>query len=87
MWYNHLCKVNNKYLKDKNIERRIVYMKAEVDRGACISCGLCESICPDVFKLDEESISTVIADPVPEQSEECAKEAEEQCPTNAIHVD
>jgi len=39
-------------------------MKAKVDRDACISCGLCESVCPDVFKLDDESISTVIQDPV-----------------------
>lgn len=60
-------------------------MKAEVDRDACISCGLCESVCPDVFKLDDESISIVIVDPVPEELHDCAKEAEEGCPTDAIH--
>jgi ferredoxin len=62
-------------------------MKATVDRDACISCGLCESVCPDVFKLDDESISTVIQDPVAAENEDCAKEAESGCPTDAIHVE
>ncbi|MEL7646550.1 MAG: ferredoxin [Sedimentibacter sp.] len=62
-------------------------MKAIVERDACISCGLCESICPDVFKLDDENISTVIADPVPAGSEDCAEESKEACPTNAIIIE
>lgn len=61
-------------------------MKAEVIREACISCGLCESVCPDVFELDDESISTVKVDPIPSEFEDCAKEAEESCPTDAIRV-
>lgn len=62
-------------------------MRARVDRDACISCGLCESICPDVFELDDENISVVKVDPIPAEAESCAKEAEEECPTNAIHVE
>ncbi len=62
-------------------------MKAYVDREKCISCGLCESLCPDVFELDDESISVVIVDEVPEDSESCAIESQEQCPTDAISVD
>lgn len=62
-------------------------MRARVDRDACISCGLCESICPDVFELDDENISVVKVDPIPVEAEACAKEAEEECPTNAIHVE
>lgn len=62
-------------------------MKAKVDRDACISCGLCESVCPEVFKLDDEGISTVIQDPVAKENEECAREAEADCPTDAIHVE
>lgn len=26
-------------------------MKAIVDENTCISCGLCENLCPEVFKL------------------------------------
>ena len=27
-------------------------MKAFVDENVCISCGLCEGVCSDVFSLD-----------------------------------
>ncbi|WP_313163112.1 ferredoxin [Sedimentibacter sp.] len=59
-------------------------MKAIVDRDACISCGLCVSLCPEVFELDDESISVVIQDPVALENEDCAKESEDSCPTSAI---
>ena len=62
-------------------------MKAIVDRDACISCGLCESVCPEVFKLDDEDISTVIQDPIDSENEDCARESEDSCPTNAIHIE
>lgn len=62
-------------------------MKAVVDREACISCGLCESLCPGVFKLDDQDISVVIADPVPEEFEACAEESKESCPTSAISIE
>lgn len=62
-------------------------MRAFVDRDLCISCGLCESVCPDVFELDDESISVVKVDPVPEEFEDCTREAEEGCPTDAIKVE
>lgn len=62
-------------------------MRAVVDRDACISCGLCESVCPDVFELDDESISVVKVDPIPEEFEDCTNEAADGCPTDAIHVE
>lgn len=62
-------------------------MKTTVDRGSCIGCGLCEDICPGVFKLDDESISTVIVDIVPKEYEGCTNQAAEECPVGAITVD
>ncbi len=62
-------------------------MRAKVDRDACISCGLCESVCPDVFELDDESISVVKVDPVPAEFEDCAQEAADECPTDAIYIE
>lgn len=59
-------------------------MKAIVDRDACIGCGLCESICPEVFEIDDESIAVVLVDPVPQESEECAQQSEDECPVEAI---
>lgn len=61
-------------------------MKASVDRDICIGCGLCEITCPEVFELDDEMVSTVIVDEIPEELEECAQEAAEECPVSAITV-
>lgn len=44
-------------------------MKADVNREECISCGLCNAISPEVFEMDDEGISVVIADPVPAENE------------------
>ena len=62
-------------------------MKASVDRDICIGCGLCEITCPEVFELDDEMVSTVIVDEIPEELEECAQEAAEECPVSAITVE
>lgn len=62
-------------------------MKANVNRDDCIGCGLCVEICPEVFQMDDEEIATVIADPVPAEVEDQAKDAEDSCPTSAITIE
>lgn len=62
-------------------------MKAIVDRDACISCSLCATICPEVFEMDDEDIAVVIADPVPSDQADSAREAAESCPTDAISIE
>ncbi len=58
-------------------------MKFKVDQELCIGCGACEGVCPEVFELDDDK-SQVKLDPVPEEFQECALEAEENCPVQAI---
>lgn len=58
-------------------------MKAFVDHDICIGCGLCESICPDVFKLINAK-STVIQKPVDEKNLNFLKQAADSCPVGAI---
>lgn len=74
------------YCKKAYIERRSVIMKAYVDKDACISCGLCPSICPEVFEMEDDGKAGVVTDEVPESQKDSAKEAEESCPVNAISV-
>lgn len=62
-------------------------MKAFVDRDECIGCGLCTTICPEVFELDDEGIAIVIADPIPADAIDTAIEAKDSCPTEAISIE
>ncbi len=40
-------------------------MEVKIDRDACIGCGLCTTICPEVFEMDDDQIAIVIVNPVP----------------------
>jgi ferredoxin len=57
-------------------------MKARVTED-CIACGRCIEICPDVFEMGED-IAQVKGDEVPEEFQEAAQEAADECPTSAI---
>ena len=48
----------------------------------CISCGLCEEICPEVFKLEEQAV--VIEGVNYSDYEKKIKEAAESCPSEVI---
>ena len=61
-------------------------MNVSIERSGCISCGLCISMCPEVFKFGDDGLSEVIRQP--EGAEEAAvKEAAAGCPTSVIYVD
>lgn len=59
-------------------------MKTTVDKELCIGCGICETICPAVFEMKDDDKSHVKKNPVPAEYRECALEAENQCPVEAI---
>jgi ferredoxin len=62
-------------------------LKANVDKDTCISCGLCPSICPEVFEMQDDGKAGTIEEKVPEQVQESAEEAEDACPVNAISIE
>lgn len=62
-------------------------MKAHVDKDTCIGCGLCTSICPEVFSMDDDGKAVAISGDVPADNQGAAKEAEESCPVSAITVE
>jgi ferredoxin len=35
-------------------------MKVTIDREGCIGCGVCQAMCPDVFKLIEDGKSSIV---------------------------
>ncbi|HEY5123289.1 MAG TPA: ferredoxin [Ignavibacteria bacterium] len=55
--------------------------KVWIEEG-CTACGLCEDICPGVFKMKD--LATVIEDANYADNEEKIKEAAESCPVEVI---
>ena len=72
--------------KIKSRKPEVAYdMKVSLDRDACIGCGVCNQICPDVFGMDEGAgIAKVLRE---ETEEPCVKDAENSCPVGCIHVE
>jgi ferredoxin len=63
-------------------------MKAAIDPDLCTGCELCVETCPNIFEMDDdEGIARVKVDEVPEDAEDCARQAEEECPVEAIAVE
>ncbi len=62
-------------------------VRVSVDPEKCMGCGVCESICPEVFQMGDDNIAKVLQDPVPEALEDSAREAAESCPEEAIQVE
>ena len=58
-------------------------MITKIDPELCSSCGLCVDSCPDLYELGDEA-AVVIVDTVPADQEDCAIDAEENCPDEAI---
>lgn len=61
-------------------------MKAIVDQDTCTGCGICVDTCPEVFEIDDD-VAKVIATPVPEDAEEDAQQAADDCPVEAITIE
>ena len=47
----------------------------------CIGCGLCTTMCPDVFTMTDEGVAAARDEIFP-----AAQEAAESCPVDAIQV-
>lgn len=57
--------------------------KVKVNEDLCIGCGTCESLCPQVFQM-QDGKSKVIA----EDCGQCdCREAADSCPVSAIEVE
>jgi len=60
-------------------------MKATVNED-CIGCGMCEGTCEDVFSMGDEGVAVAIEGDVPEDLEDSAQEAADNCPVSAIEI-
>lgn len=61
-------------------------MKAMVENSKCVGCGLCIAMCPMVFQM-KNGFAEAYVNPVPTEKEDCANEASDSCPVEAINID
>lgn len=61
-------------------------MKAYVDKNLCIGCGICEGVCPAVFKMEDDGLAVAIDSELDDMVIADAKDAESQCPVDAIKI-
>ena len=59
--------------------------RAYVNPDLCIGCGLCISIAPEVFRLNDEGISEAYAE-TPEDELDAVVQAVDSCPVKAISI-
>lgn len=50
----------------------------------CIGCGLCTQTCPEVFSMTDDDVAAAIEEDVPEENQDSASEAMDDCPVGAI---
>ena len=58
-------------------------MKYHVNEN-CIGCGLCTSLCPEVFTMNDEGTAEAADEEVSDDVLSEAAEAMESCPVSAI---
>ncbi|TDC71840.1 ferredoxin [Actinomadura sp. GC306] len=62
-------------------------MKATIDEDRCRGHGICCTLCPEVFALNDDGYTVVLTPEVPAEFEDAVRTAITQCPERAIAAD
>ncbi|MFH0732377.1 MAG: ferredoxin [Candidatus Omnitrophota bacterium] len=58
-------------------------MKVIIDESLCTGCGLCENVCPEIFKVDDN-----VAKVISKDFSSCdPQQAADDCPVTAIIIE
>ena len=61
-------------------------MNVKVIEDACIGCGACQAVCPEVFEINDNGMAIANIANVNDSNKDSIKEALESCPTGAIEA-
>jgi ferredoxin len=61
-------------------------VKVAVDDDTCAGHGVCCTLCPEVFTLNDDGFAEVTSPDVPAEFEEAVATAARRCPARAITV-
>ncbi|MEU0466065.1 ferredoxin [Amycolatopsis sp. NPDC006131] len=62
-------------------------MKITVDRNKCTALGICESLAPDLFEVQQDGSLVILNDRPDGGLCDAAREAVEGCPTEALSIE
>lgn len=62
-----------------------INININIDKDKCIGCGLCATIAPNTFEIDEDSGKSRVID-VSGDSIDKQEEARDNCPVDAIEI-
>ncbi|WP_040338364.1 ferredoxin [Candidatus Blastococcus massiliensis] len=58
--------------------------RVQVDRDRCVGSGVCESLAPEVFELDDDGVLVVHRSEPDAGQLDAVHDAVQQCPTRAL---
>ena len=61
-------------------------MRVRIDQEACVGDETCVSICPEIFKMEDDVAATTMEEVPPDLQESC-REAADACPVEAIIIE
>jgi ferredoxin len=66
------------------VSRETEPVRVTIDEDGCRGHGICTTICPEVFLLNDDGYSEVISPDVPAELEDAVRRAVASCPERAI---
>ncbi|KAA1416956.1 ferredoxin [Nocardioides humilatus] len=61
-------------------------MKISVDYEKCTGLGICESLAPDVFEVDDSGALVLLKESLSDEEREAVEAAVAACPTEALRL-
>ena len=62
-------------------------MRIAVDRSRCTGLGICESLAPDIFEVNDAGELVLKTEQVPDEELASIEEAVSGCPTEALRIE